>query len=317
MRVRWPLPGGLVPLGRTSEGDSSPESPDRVRPGRTPEREVPTLWTMGGRTRVYELARELGLTNRETLDICMTLGVGVRSHSSSIEESDADRVRHDARKEPGSARLNRATPQPRLRLQNTTVAEPVLLTEPSQPRSPTFDDTFMHAAEELYSNLKASRFEHALRQLRLALDDLIATEFDPTARLRVRVGEGRIKQFNRLISKARSDDYCGKISTAADVFQEISDIVGIRITCNVVQDVDRVRDAILAIEGRQDAPNENPTFRVAPLPVRDYVTTPKPSGYRAVHLFVDICVPSGGTMVPVLCEIQISFSARSAGDACA
>ncbi len=46
--------------------------------------------------RVYELARELGLTNKEALDLSLTLGIGVRSHSSSIEDAQADRVRRKA-----------------------------------------------------------------------------------------------------------------------------------------------------------------------------------------------------------------------------
>lgn len=46
--------------------------------------------------RVYELARELGLTNKEALDLCASLGIGAKSHSSSIEEAQADRVRRKA-----------------------------------------------------------------------------------------------------------------------------------------------------------------------------------------------------------------------------
>jgi len=46
--------------------------------------------------RVYELARELGLTNKEALDLCIDLGIGVKSHSSSIEDAQADRVRRKA-----------------------------------------------------------------------------------------------------------------------------------------------------------------------------------------------------------------------------
>jgi len=46
--------------------------------------------------RVYELARELGLSNKEALDLCLALGIGVKSHSSSIEDAQADRVRRKA-----------------------------------------------------------------------------------------------------------------------------------------------------------------------------------------------------------------------------
>jgi translation initiation factor IF-2 len=49
--------------------------------------------------RVYELARELGLTNKEALDLALSLGIGVKSHSSSIEDAQADRVRRKAERE--------------------------------------------------------------------------------------------------------------------------------------------------------------------------------------------------------------------------
>lgn len=54
---------------------------------------------MAGNIRVYELARELGLTNKETLDLCDALGIGVKSHSSSVVEPQADRVRRKAERE--------------------------------------------------------------------------------------------------------------------------------------------------------------------------------------------------------------------------
>ena len=54
---------------------------------------------MPANIRVYELARELGLTNKETLDLSDALGIGVKSHSSSIVDAQADRVRRKAERE--------------------------------------------------------------------------------------------------------------------------------------------------------------------------------------------------------------------------
>ena len=54
---------------------------------------------MAKKVRVYELARELGLDNAETLDLCESLGIGVKSASSSMEEAHADRVRRKADRE--------------------------------------------------------------------------------------------------------------------------------------------------------------------------------------------------------------------------
>ena len=54
---------------------------------------------MPNNIRVYELARELGMTNAETLDLAESLGIGVKSHSSSIVDAQADRVRRKAERE--------------------------------------------------------------------------------------------------------------------------------------------------------------------------------------------------------------------------
>ena len=43
--------------------------------------------------RIYELARELGISNEDVLELANELKIGVKSHSSSIEDPMADRVR--------------------------------------------------------------------------------------------------------------------------------------------------------------------------------------------------------------------------------
>jgi translation initiation factor IF-2 len=63
------------------------------------------------RIRVYELARELGLSNKEALELCERLRIGVKSHSSSIEDPQADRVRRLADTE-GLRRPTQPEPEP-------------------------------------------------------------------------------------------------------------------------------------------------------------------------------------------------------------
>ncbi|NOX31331.1 MAG: translation initiation factor IF-2, partial [Actinobacteria bacterium] len=62
--------------------------------------------------RVFALARELGLTNKETLDLCDALGIGAKSHSSSIVEAQADRVRRKADREGLIREVPAAEPEP-------------------------------------------------------------------------------------------------------------------------------------------------------------------------------------------------------------
>ncbi len=49
---------------------------------------------MSSKTRVYELAKELGLENKAVLDLCAQLGIeGKKSHSNSLSDDEAEKVR--------------------------------------------------------------------------------------------------------------------------------------------------------------------------------------------------------------------------------
>ena len=45
------------------------------------------------RVRVYELAKEFGLDNKDILEICENHDIPVKSHSSSIAQEDAQVIR--------------------------------------------------------------------------------------------------------------------------------------------------------------------------------------------------------------------------------
>ncbi|OCQ94359.1 translation initiation factor IF-2 [Oscillatoriales cyanobacterium USR001] len=51
-----------------------------------------------GKVRIYELSRELNLDNKDILAVCEGLNISVKSHSSTISESDAERIRKTAEK---------------------------------------------------------------------------------------------------------------------------------------------------------------------------------------------------------------------------
>lgn len=51
-----------------------------------------------GKVRIYELSKELNLDNREILDVCEQLNIPVKSHSSTISEVEAARIRSAAEK---------------------------------------------------------------------------------------------------------------------------------------------------------------------------------------------------------------------------
>ncbi|KJF18981.1 translation initiation factor IF-2 [Acidithrix ferrooxidans] len=62
---------------------------------------------MAKRIRVYDLAKELGLSNKGAFDLCNDLGMGIKSPSSSIEDAQADRARRKVVRE-GAGRYERA-----------------------------------------------------------------------------------------------------------------------------------------------------------------------------------------------------------------
>ncbi len=49
-----------------------------------------------GKVRIYELSKELNLDNRDILTVCEQLNIAVKSHSSTITEDDATRIRSAA-----------------------------------------------------------------------------------------------------------------------------------------------------------------------------------------------------------------------------
>ncbi|MGB8861178.1 MAG: translation initiation factor IF-2 N-terminal domain-containing protein, partial [Ilumatobacteraceae bacterium] len=48
---------------------------------------------------MHELAKQLGMTNAEMMSLCDVMGVGVKSHSSTLIEAQADRLRRRAERD--------------------------------------------------------------------------------------------------------------------------------------------------------------------------------------------------------------------------
>ena len=61
-----------------------------------------------GKVRIYELSRELDLENKDILGICERLNIAVKSHSSTISESEAESIRSAAEKQAAARPASRA-----------------------------------------------------------------------------------------------------------------------------------------------------------------------------------------------------------------
>lgn len=55
--------------------------------------------------RAYDLSKELGISNKEIIDVAKQVGISIRSHSSSISEEEAKRIRDKIRASKNQGRL--------------------------------------------------------------------------------------------------------------------------------------------------------------------------------------------------------------------
>ena len=102
---------------------------------------------MAKNLRVHELAKELGLTNTEAVDLCAVLGIPVKSHSSSLNEAYSDMMRRRAHRdglvrdeqppEPEKLETAKKVAAKKAAVSSAEVAAPVPAVEASTPVAET------------------------------------------------------------------------------------------------------------------------------------------------------------------------------------
>lgn len=138
----------------------------------------------------------------------------------------------------------------------------------------------------------------AVRSLKQLLDD----ELPERQRVRVRVRDGRVKSKNRTWRKL-NEKYADAVGSPADVPLKVDDLVGLRIVCTNRSDLDRVVEILQTID--ELAPGEAPVLAVMPDSVKDWLDTPKESGYRAYHVNLCTSVSRITDRHTVVCELQV------------
>jgi translation initiation factor IF-2 len=94
---------------------------------------------MLGKIRIYDLARELGLPAKAALEELRALGIRAKSHSNTIDQTDADLLRRKiasvapAKKEKGKTKTQRAKPSPGKPAKAVGAAKPK--TSPAKPKA--------------------------------------------------------------------------------------------------------------------------------------------------------------------------------------
>lgn len=83
----------------------------------------------------------------------------------------------------------------------------------------------------------------------------------------------RLKSPRSIVEKMRRQ---GKPVTVESIEKELSDVAGVRVICSFVDDIYKLAD-MLALQDD-----------IAVLRVKDYIKNPKPSGYRSLHMIVEV-----------------------------
>lgn len=102
--------------------------------------------------------------------------------------------------------------------------------------------------------------------------------------------DSRLKSIASIVEKLRRKGEPVNIQSAR---KRLTDIAGVRVVCNYIDDIYRIADVLSA----QDD--------IAVLRRTDYIEAPKENGYRSLHLVVSVPVFLSGGSVPVPVEVQI------------
>jgi putative GTP pyrophosphokinase len=100
----------------------------------------------------------------------------------------------------------------------------------------------------------------------------------------------RIKKPESIVKKLKKNGY---ESTIENMVRYVNDIAGIRVICSFTSDIYRIAEMII---------NQND---IKVLSVKDYIISPKPSGYKSYHLIVTVPIFLSDRIVDAKVEIQI------------
>lgn len=101
--------------------------------------------------------------------------------------------------------------------------------------------------------------------------------------------KSRIKSYDSLLKKIRRKDIP---MTLESIEKNITDIAGVRVICSFPADIYEVADSFLRQED------------ITLLERKDYIQNPKPSGYRSLHLIVQVPIFLQNEKKPVTVEVQ-------------
>jgi len=149
-----------------------------------------------------------------------------------------------------------------------------------------------------YDDHRNAILEPALDQAMHALQNELDDALSDRDLARIRSISGRVKSKRRTWRKVNQPRYRSQIGTVDDIPAVIDDLVGMRLACTNLRDLEMVQAALESLPRRA---SRKRVLGLDPSSERDYVEAPKESGYRGWH--VNLGVTLDGT--PVTCELQV------------
>ena len=121
------------------------------------------------------------------------------------------------------------------------------------------------------------------------VEELLDHRVDSVDRGRFRISTSRVKSAQRSYAKLSREKYASQIEVLEDVPSVIDDLVGLRLVCNNLSDINTFQEIVgeLPIE----SPVSSASLAIEQDSHRDYFASPKPSGYRAYHVNIVVPVP--------------------------
>jgi ppGpp synthetase/RelA/SpoT-type nucleotidyltranferase len=143
-------------------------------------------------------------------------------------------------------------------------------------------------------NAELPRYERARASL-VAVVESMLVDLGPRSGIRpVPIIESSVKEFDSFYEKACRFQQEGRIAITEDCFTKIHDIARARIVCNTTEDVDHIVRMV----------NEQTQLLYTGVETEAHAPA-RTTGYRAVHLNLDIDVQVGAEMLATHCELQV------------
>lgn len=149
------------------------------------------------------------------------------------------------------------------------------------------ENHFSTTANEFLCRMQV--YAAAIKQVRTKLEILdeefsVRHDYNPIHHI-----ESRLKQPRSIIEKLKRRGYPVSIDSMT---KNLTDIAGVRVICNYIHDTERVANMLIS------------QTDVTLLCRKDYITNPKPNGYRSLHVVVSVPVFLAKETINMPVEVQ-------------